>query len=216
MMAAEMVAVNSLTDNACASAIFRSFCTKASCACPSSSVISRFNSAFSLLPSVRRLSVYASISAVRSCCMAIRLSLNWCSSLAEGSICTVFLPPGESFHKVQQVGFFFHQEGAERVYLRRTHEILAAGLHGLQQAVRPQPPDAVVPVVRLFPADDAFAQCGEGDDVALGDGDVTPYLLYFACFGFYLVHPSTLMHQNGGHATNDRHQDQIPGKDFRL
>ncbi|WP_337557607.1 hypothetical protein [Phocaeicola plebeius] len=130
------------------------------------------------------------------------------------AVCLVLT--GESFHKVQQVGFFFHQEGAERVYLCRTHEILAAGLHGLQQAVRPQPPDAVVTIVRLFPADDAFAQCGEGGDAALGDGDVTPYLLYFARFGFYLTHPSTFMHQNGGHATDDRHQDQIPGKDFRL
>ena len=78
------------------------------------------------------------------------------------------------------------------------------------------PPGAVVPVVRLFPADDAFAQCGEGGDAALGDGDVTPYLLYFARFGFYLTHPSTFMHQNGGHATDDRHQDQIPGKNFCL
>ena len=34
------------------------------------------------------------------------------------------------------------------------------------------------------------------------------------CFNF--LHPSTLMHQNGGHATNDRHQDQIPGKNFCL
>ncbi|WP_304301316.1 hypothetical protein [Phocaeicola plebeius] len=71
------------------------------------------------------------------------------------AVCLVLT--GESFHKVQQVGFFFHQEGAERVYLCRTHEILAAGLHGLQQAVRPQPPDAVVPVVRLFPADERWA-----------------------------------------------------------
>ena len=130
------------------------------------------------------------------------------------AVCLVLT--GESFHKVQQVGFFFHQESAERVYLCRAHEILAAGLHGLQQAVRPQPPGAVVQVVRLFPADDAFAQCGEGGDAALGDGDVTPYLLYFARFGFYLTHPSTFMHQNGGHATDDRHQDQIPGKNFCL
>ena len=41
-------------------------------------------------------------------------------------------------------------------------------------------------------------------------------LTLLARFGFYLVHPSTFMHQNGGHATNDRHQDQIPGKNFRL
>ena len=118
------------------------------------------------------------------------------------AVCLVLT--GESFHKVQQVGFFFYQEGAERVYLCRAHEILAAGLHDLQQAVRPQPPGAVVPVVRLFPADDAFAQCGEGGDAALGYGDVTPYLLYFACFGFYLVHPFALMYQNGDHTADDR------------
>ena len=42
-MAADMVMVNSLTDTVCASAIFRSFCMKASCACLSNSVISLSN-----------------------------------------------------------------------------------------------------------------------------------------------------------------------------
>lgn len=42
---------------------------------------------------------------------------------------------GKDFRQVQQVGFLFRQEGAQGVYLCRTHIVPAMGLQGLQQAV---------------------------------------------------------------------------------
>ena len=92
-MAAEMVAVSSLTDSACASDMSCSRASNAACACVSRSRISRPSSLFSVRLRMRRLSAYASISAACFLCRAVRLSLKAWSSPADGSTCTVFLPP---------------------------------------------------------------------------------------------------------------------------
>ena len=97
-----MVAVYKRTEVFCASVIFSSLCLKATCACLSSSLTRRFSWAFNVRFRVRRLSEYASISAACFRCRVIRLSLNSCSSWADGSICTVFLPP-----KKPVMPFFF-------------------------------------------------------------------------------------------------------------
>ena len=74
----------------------------------------------------------------------------------------------------------------------------------------------VVAVVRFVPADDALAQQGKPGDAAVGVTDVTAHLLDGFRAGFYLPDAFVFMHQNGGHATNDRHQDDIACKNFKL
>ena len=124
--------------------------------------------------------------------------------------------PLHRLHDVPQVGFLVRQEGAEHVYLCRAHVFAAERFHGLQQAVGAQELGMVMAAVRFVPADDALAQQGKPGDAAVGVTDVTAHLPDGFRAGFYLPDAFVFMHQNGGHAADDRHQDNVACKNFKL
>ena len=107
-------------------------------------------------------------------------------------------------------------QGAERVYLCRAHVFAAERFHGLQQAVGAQELGMVMAVVRFVPADDALAQQGKPGDTTVGLTYVTAHLPDGFRAGFYLPDAFALMHQNGGHAADDRHHDNVACKNFKL
>lgn len=74
----------------------------------------------------------------------------------------------------------------------------------------------VVAVVRFVPADDALAQQGKPGDTTVGLTYVTAHLPDGFRAGFYLPDAFALMHQNGGHAADDRHHDNVACKNFKL
>ena len=123
---------------------------------------------------------------------------------------------GKDFRQMQQVGFLFCQKGAQGVYLCRAHIVPAMGLQGLQQAVGAQELGMVMAVVRFVPADDALAQQGKPGDTTVGLTYVTAHLPDGFRAGFYLPDAFALMHQNGGHAADDRHHDNVACKNFKL
>ena len=124
--------------------------------------------------------------------------------------------PLQRFHDVPQVCFFFRQEGAQGVYLCRAHIRRATGFQGLQQAVGAQELGMVMAVVRFVPADDALALQGKPGDKPVGLTYVTALLPDGFRAGFYLPDAFALMHQNGGHAADDRHHDNVACKNFKL
>ena len=103
------------------------------------------------------------------------------------------------------MSILFRQEGAQGVYLCRTYIVPAMGLQGLQQAVGVQTEGTVTDAVGFLPANDALAEGGKADDVAVGGVDVAAKLPYLGRLDFYLPYPLSFMHQNGGHACDDRH-----------
>ena len=130
------------------------------------------------------------------------------------AVCLVL--PLHQLHDVPQMGFLVRQEGAERVYLCRAHVFAAERFHGLQQAVGAQELGMVMAVVRFVPADDALAQQGKPGDTTVGLTYVTAHLPDGFRAGFYLPDAFALMHQNGGHAADDRHHDNVACKNFKL
>lgn len=96
------------------------------------------------------------------------------------------------------------------------HVFAAERFHGLQQAVGAQELGMVMAAVRFVLADDAFAQQGKPGDAAVGVTDVTAHLPDGFRAGFYLPDAFVFMHQNGGHAADDRHQDNVACKNFKL
>ena len=62
--------------------------------------------------------------------------------------------------------------------------------------------------VGFFPSDDALAEGGKPGDVAVGGVDVAAHLSYLGGLDFYLPYLLAFMHQNGGHACDDRHHSE--------
>ncbi|MDM8232877.1 hypothetical protein QUW56_05670 [Phocaeicola barnesiae] len=134
--------------------------------------------------------------------------------VCQQAVCLVLPPDG--FHDVQQVEFLAFQQGAERVYLRRAHEVLAVGLHALQQAVGTQPLGAVVQVIAFFPAYHPLAQHGKRGDAAVGGVDVRPDFLYLHGFRLYLAHPLPFLYEDSRHGGYGCHRDGYEHGHFQV